>query len=158
MQKILVQLQVEQKVITIMSLGVEDHNVNLIEEAFSTIANRLVSIITNLKSDLADVTTIEDMMQIVSALKIATSIACRLDGGSTSEMLEQSLEAIFQLQFMFNLDVKRFIFAKQDGQIFVERNICLPSRDSFVHADEATSVNTSNSMQFAYNATRGMPS
>lgn len=158
MQKILVQLQVEQKVITIMSLGVEDKNVNLVEEAFSAIADRLTSITTKLANELADVKTAEDMMQTVSALKIASSIACRIDGGNTGEMLEQSLEAILQLQFMFNLDVKRFIFAKQDGQIFVERNICLPSRDSFVHIDETTSVNTSNSIQFAYNATRGMPS
>lgn len=158
MQKILVQLQVEQKVITIMSLGVEDHNLNLVDEAFSTIADRLASIMTKLESELADVTTVEDMMQTVSALKIASSIACRIDGGNTGEMLEQSLEAILQLQFMFGLDVKRFIFAKEGGQIFVERNICLPSRNSFVHADEVTSVNTSNSMQFAYNATRGMPS
>lgn len=158
MQKILVQLQVEQKVITIMSLGVEDHNLNLVDEAFSAIADRLASIMAKLESELADVTTVEGMMQTVSALKIASSIACRIDGGNTGEMLEQSLEAILQLQFMFGLDVKRFIFAKEDRQIFVERNICLPSRDSFVHVDEATSVNTSNSMQFAYNATRGMPS
>lgn len=158
MQKILVQLQVEQKVITIMTLGVEDKNVNLVEEAFSAIADRLISITTKLANELADVKTAEDMMQTVSALKIASSIACRIDGGNTGEMLEQSLEAILQLQFMFNLDVKRFIFAKQDGQIFVERNICLPNRDSFVHTDEVTSVNTSNSIQFAYNATRGMPS
>lgn len=158
MQKILVQLQVEQKVITIMTLGVEDKNVNLVEEAFSAIADRLISITTKLANELADVKTAEDMMQTVSALKIASSIACRIDGGNTGEMLEQSLEAILQLQFMFNLDVKRFIFAKQDGQIFVERNICLPSRESFVHTDEVTSVNTSNSIQFAYNATRGMPS
>lgn len=158
MQKILVQLQVEQKVITIMSLGVEDHNLNLVDEAFSAIADRLTNITTKLSSELADVKTAEDMMQTVSALKIASSIACRIEGGNTGEMLELSLEAILQLQFMFNLDVKRFIFAKQDGQIFVERNLCLPSRDSFVHTDETASVNTSNSIQFAYNATRGMPS